>query len=52
MENSLPKGWVECKLGEILSLKNGYAFKSSDYSIEGIPLIRISDIVEGSWLIL
>ena len=43
-ENKLPKGWVECKLGDILTLKNGYAFKSTEYKEIGIPLIRISDI--------
>ena len=26
-----PKGWNEIKLGEVCSLQNGYAFKSSDY---------------------
>ncbi len=44
MENQLPKGWVETTLGEILVLKNGYAFKSKDYQDEGVPIIRISDI--------
>jgi len=33
--------WVECKLGDLLTLKNGYAFKSSKYTEEGIPVIRI-----------
>lgn len=48
MEKVLPKGWVEVKLGEILKLKNGYAFKSKDYLNEGIPVIRISDIQQGT----
>ena len=43
----IPNGWVWAKLGEVCKLKNGYAFKSSDYSKEGIPVIRISDINEG-----
>ena len=46
MEN-LPKNWVETDLGNILKLKNGYAFKSKDYREEGIPLIRISNIQQG-----
>jgi len=41
--------WVECKLGDLLTLKNGYAFKSSKYTEEGIPVIRIGNIK--NWLI-
>jgi Restriction endonuclease S subunits len=47
MNENLPIGWVRCHLGTVISVKNGYAFKSSDYSTEGVPLIRISDIQEG-----
>ena len=36
--------WVECNLGDLLKLKNGFAFKSSMYSPEGIPVLRIGDI--------
>ncbi len=36
--------WVECKLGDLLKLKNGFAFKSSKYTQEGIPVIKIGDI--------
>lgn len=36
--------WEKKKLGDIAKLKNGFAFKSKDYSDEGIPVIRISDI--------
>ncbi len=43
----IPKGWLKICLGEVCKLKNGYAFKSSDYLEEGIPVIRISDINEG-----
>lgn len=32
------------KLGDICSLRNGYAFKSESFSDEGVPIIRISDI--------
>lgn len=45
--SDLPKGWQHAKLGDILSLKNGYAFKSAHYQDTGIPVIRISDIQEG-----
>lgn len=36
--------WVECTFGEIIYFKNGFAFKSSDYINDGIPIIRIGDI--------
>ena len=44
---NLPNGWTMCRLGDVMRLKNGYAFKSKDYSFEGIPLVRISDINNG-----
>lgn len=44
MTNNLPQGWVECILGDVLYLQNGYAFNSKDYSETGINIIRISDI--------
>src|SRR5699024_2882014 len=37
--------WVA--LGEIADILNGYAFKSSLYSEEGIRVIRISDVQKG-----
>ena len=39
--------WEAVKLGDVLRLRNGYAFKSTDYADDGIPLIRISDINGG-----
>src|SRR6266480_858737 len=36
--------WQLARVGDILKIRNGYAVKSSDYSREGIPLIRQSDI--------
>lgn len=43
----LPDGWRWVKLGEVCKLKNGFAFKSSEYKGEGVPVIRISDINDG-----
>jgi len=40
----VPKGWVWTTLGEVCKFENGYAFSSEKYKIEGIPLIRISNI--------
>ncbi|WP_277432554.1 restriction endonuclease subunit S [Vibrio sp. 1180_3] len=45
--SELPKGWVSAKLGDYIHLKNGFAFKSKDYSEPSnmtVPVIRISDI--------
>jgi type I restriction enzyme S subunit len=36
--------WIECNIGDLLKLKNGYAFKSSKYTNEGTPVLRIGDI--------
>ena len=39
------KGWNEIKLGEVCSLQNGYAFKSSDYiNKSGVLNCRMSNI--------
>jgi type I restriction enzyme, S subunit len=45
--SNIPSHWRLCKLGDVIRLRNGFAFKSSDYSDDGIPLIRISDIGDG-----
>ena len=47
IENNIPKHWQVKKLGEVCTLKNGYAFKSDKYIDEGVPVIRISDINSG-----
>lgn len=40
----MKKDWVDCKLEDILTLRNGFAFKSDKYTENGTPVIRISDI--------
>jgi type I restriction enzyme S subunit len=47
MEIDLPEGWEILELGSVCKLKNGFAFKSTEYQDEGVPVIRISDIMEG-----
>lgn len=42
--NGLPEGWEVKKIGDIASIKSGYAFKSSWWQEEGIPVIKIKDI--------
>lgn len=36
--------WEERKLGEIIKLQSGFAFKSENFDETGIPVIRISNI--------
>ncbi|GGJ64447.1 restriction endonuclease subunit S [Virgibacillus salexigens] len=40
----IPKNWVWTKLGKIANYYNGKAFKSTDWSKEGRPIIRIQDL--------
>lgn len=37
--------WIQRKLGEVAPLRGGYAFKSIKYTNNGIPIIRISNIL-------
>jgi len=41
----IPKGWKAGTLGEVIELQNGYAFKSKEWKREGIPVIKIKNIV-------
>ena len=49
--SDVPEGWVECHLGSIIHVQNGYAFPSKDYRDEGVPLIRQTNLA-GDKLIL
>ena len=40
----VPDNWVWTRLGEISKFKNGYAFKSTEFVNEGIPLIRMGNL--------
>jgi type I restriction enzyme S subunit len=42
--SDLPKGWVQCLLGDVVKIQNGYAFPSKDFQKEGIPLIKQSNL--------
>lgn len=44
---ALPTGWVWATLGDVLKIRNGYAFKSSDYRTKGILLVRQGNLGEG-----
>jgi type I restriction enzyme S subunit len=40
----LPTGWRWAKLGELCRLTNGDAYKESDWSTQGTPIIRIQNL--------
>ncbi len=42
--DNLPTGWKRARVGDILKVRSGYAFKSTDYREDGIPLVRQSNI--------
>jgi type I restriction enzyme S subunit len=42
----MPKGWEEKPLGEIADLTMGYAFKSSDFVQNGVPLVRMGNLYQ------
>ena len=44
----VPMGWVKCKLSDVCQFESGFAFKSESYKKEGVPLIRISNIQDGT----
>jgi type I restriction enzyme S subunit len=39
-----PKGWPEVKLGEVVKVVGGYAFKSEDFAEKGNAIVRISNL--------
>ncbi|MCO5275910.1 MAG: restriction endonuclease subunit S [Flavobacteriales bacterium] len=43
-EAPLPEGWRWGTLGDFVKIRNGYAFKSTDYLDEGVLLIRQSNL--------
>jgi type I restriction enzyme S subunit len=42
--NELPPGWRMSTIGELLKVRNGFAFKSTEYKEEGALLIRQSNL--------
>ena len=40
----LPKGWVTTSVGEVAAYQNGRAFKPSEWSAKGLPIIRIQNL--------
>ena len=42
----LPKGWKRVSLGDLCTIQNGYAFKSSTFVKQGIPVIKMGNIAK------
>ena len=38
--------WEMVRLGDVCEINQGYAFKSENFKSDGIPLIRISNIID------
>lgn len=40
----VPKGWLDATLSTVATFQNGYAFKSSDWSEVGHPVVKIGNV--------
>jgi type I restriction enzyme, S subunit len=45
--SSQTTGWKRLKFGDVCKVQGGFAFKSQEYEKSGIPLVRISNLVNG-----
>ncbi|MGQ7886809.1 restriction endonuclease subunit S [Paenibacillus sp. WC2504] len=43
-ENPIPRGWALARIGQIMNPINGLAFKPTDWSNQGLPIIRIQNL--------
>ena len=43
-DDALPAGWANGKLGDFVEIQNGYAFKSEDWTDEGVPVVKIGSV--------
>jgi len=45
LEQEIPRDWTEGVLGDLIDVKNGFAFKSSEFFNDGdIPIIKINNL--------
>ncbi len=49
-ENGLPDGLIEDKFDKYFKIHNGYAFKSEDYQVDGIKILRTRDYSQTKWI--
>ncbi|APM39555.1 restriction endonuclease subunit S [Clostridium kluyveri] len=47
-ERRLPEGWKVEKLGSLLRIDGGFAFKSDRFTKNAVPIVRIGNIVDGN----
>lgn len=40
--------WAQCTVGDLARLKSGFAFKSSQWQENGIPVVKIGNVKQGS----
>ena len=48
--SELPKGWVQCRLGDVLTLINGHAYNKDEMLSDpnsGVPILRIQNLNGG-----
>jgi type I restriction enzyme S subunit len=43
----IPKHWEVIRLGRLARLQGGYAFDTADFSEEGVPVVRMSNLKRG-----
>lgn len=42
--SELPNGWVTAPIGTLCSLENGRAFKPTEWTTQGLPIVRIQNL--------
>jgi type I restriction enzyme S subunit len=42
--SELPANWVTGKIGQLCDLRNGRAFKPAEWSVTGLPIVRIQNL--------
>ena len=42
------EGWRNAVLGDVAEFLNGYAFKPSDFTDDGLPVVRIKQLINPS----
>jgi len=47
----LPDGWEKPSLDSCMNVISGFAFKSKDFQESGIPVVKISNVSYGDYLI-
>lgn len=46
--HACPPGWPRVQLGNVAKVLNGFPFASEQFGSEGVPVIRIRDVVRGA----